>query len=227
MGFRTPEVLFFDAAGTLIELSHTVGCHYARVAASHGFISNSERFDMAFRDVWKEMPLRPPTTTARHDDDRPWWRTLVSNTFERIELIPTGEKFDRCFAELYEHFARPGVWRLFPEVEEVLPRLSKAYRLAVISNFDGRLRKILTDLKTSEYFERIVVSSEAGADKPHPEIFEAALQAMQVRPEHAMHIGDDPVLDWQAAKAAGIPVFELDRPQNSLRDLALYLSSTR
>jgi len=227
MEFRTPEVLFFDAAGTLIELSHSVGYHYATVAARHGFISNSERFDMAFRDAWKGMPLRPPTGMARQDDDRPWWRTLVSKTFERIELLPTGEKFDRCFAELYEHFARPGVWRLFPEVDEVLLRLSKAYRLSVISNFDGRLHKILTDLKTSGYFERIVVSSETGADKPHREIFDAALRAMQVRPEHAMHIGDDPVLDWQAAEAAGIPVFKLDRPQNSLRDLALCLSSTR
>ncbi len=219
----TPKVLFFDAAGTLIELSRSVGDHYSKVAASHGFFSSSERFDDAFRDVWKGMPLRPPSTTARHDDDRPWWRSLVSNTFERIDLIPDGEKFDHCFAEMYEHFARPGVWKLFPEAEEVLLRLSKAYRLAVISNFDGRLHRILADLNVSVLFEQIVVSSEVGADKPHSEIFEAALQRMRVSPEQAMHIGDDPSLDWEAAEAVGIPVFKLNRPQNSLVDLALSL----
>ncbi len=221
MRIFTPEVLFFDAAGTLIHLCGSVGYHYAKIAANHGFFASSERFDHAFREAWRGMPRRPPSRIARRDDDRPWWRTLVSNTFRQIELVPEGEKFDRCFAEMYEHFARPGVWKLFPEVEKVLLRLSNGYRLAVISNFDRRLYRILADLNVFGHFEQIFVSSEVGADKPHPEIFEAALQEMRVSPEQAMHIGDDPTLDWEAAGAVGIPVFKLDRPQNSLVNLKL------
>ncbi len=34
-----------------------------------------------------------------------------------------------------------------------------------------------------------------------------------------MHAGDDPERDWAAAKAAGLEVFRLERPQGSLRDL--------
>jgi FMN phosphatase YigB (HAD superfamily) len=34
-----------------------------------------------------------------------------------------------------------------------------------------------------------------------------------------LHVGDDPERDWKAAKAAGLSVFRLDRPKNSLRDL--------
>jgi FMN phosphatase YigB (HAD superfamily) len=34
-----------------------------------------------------------------------------------------------------------------------------------------------------------------------------------------LHVGDDPERDWKAAKAAGLLVFRLDRPRNSLRDL--------
>jgi FMN phosphatase YigB (HAD superfamily) len=38
-----------------------------------------------------------------------------------------------------------------------------------------------------------------------------------------MHVGDDPERDWQAAKAAGLTIFELRRPENSLRDLLPFL----
>jgi FMN phosphatase YigB (HAD superfamily) len=34
-----------------------------------------------------------------------------------------------------------------------------------------------------------------------------------------MHVGDDPVKDWEGAAAAGMRVLQLHRPQNSLRDL--------
>jgi putative hydrolase of the HAD superfamily len=146
-------------------------------------------------------------------------RDLVSATFDHLDLRPAGAQFDRCFEELYEHFARPGVWQLFPEVQEVLARLSQMYRLAIISNFDGRLRRILADLNVTQYFEQIIVSSEVGADKPHREIFDAALEAMDVSPELSVHVGDHPVLDWEAAESVGISAFKLKRPENSLSDL--------
>jgi hypothetical protein len=34
-----------------------------------------------------------------------------------------------------------------------------------------------------------------------------------------LHAGDDPERDWNAAAAAGLAVFRLERPKNSLRDL--------
>jgi hypothetical protein len=34
-----------------------------------------------------------------------------------------------------------------------------------------------------------------------------------------LEVGDDPERDWKAAKAAGLLVFRLNRPNNSLSDL--------
>uniref|UniRef100_A0A453QFQ0 Uncharacterized protein n=1 Tax=Aegilops tauschii subsp. strangulata TaxID=200361 RepID=A0A453QFQ0_AEGTS len=48
-------------------------------------------------------------------------------------------------------------------------------KLAVVSNFDTRLRKLLKDLNVSHLFDAIVVSSEVGYEKPAPEIFKIAL----------------------------------------------------
>ena len=100
-------------------------------------------------------------------------------------------------------------------MEQLHPR----FRLAVISNFDGRLRFILQHLGISKFFADIFISSEIGADKPDPEIFRRALKLIDLTPNEVLHVGDDPERDWEGASAAGLSVFRLDRPKNSLRDL--------
>jgi putative hydrolase of the HAD superfamily len=78
---------------------------------------------------------------------------------------------------------------------------------------------ILERLGISKFFSHVFVSSEIGADKPDPEIFRRALKFIDLKPDQVMHVGDDPTRDWQAASAAGLSIFQLDRPKNSLRDL--------
>ena len=43
------EVIFFDAAGTLIRLARPVGWHYAEVARRHGLNADQQRMESAFR----------------------------------------------------------------------------------------------------------------------------------------------------------------------------------
>ena len=106
---------------------------------------------------------------------------------------------------------------------DVLTQLDPQFQLAIVSNFDGRLRVILERLGISKYFGHIFVSSEIGADKPDPEIFRRALKFLNLRPENVLHVGDDPERDWHAAAAAGLSIFKLDRNKNSLRDLLALL----
>ena len=58
----------------------------------------------------------------------------------------------RFFEVAYSHFAEAGVWELYPEVREVLEALRPHFSLAVISNFDGRLRMILEQLGVAKVF---------------------------------------------------------------------------
>ena len=55
------KAIFFDAAGTLIRLTKSVGWHYALVARWQGLAFDSGALDHAFAQIWKEMPLRPAT----------------------------------------------------------------------------------------------------------------------------------------------------------------------
>ena len=213
------RAILFDAAGTLFYLTKTVGDHYAYVGREVGLELDAQNLESAFQAAWKQMPRRPAIDGPRKNDDKGWWRELVSHVFDQV--APSVNELDRdnFFEVAYEHFAEPGVWELYPEVLGVLEELAPRFRLAVISNFDGRLRLILQHLGISKFFSQVFISSELGADKPDPEIFRRALNLIDLNANEVLHVGDDPERDWKAAKAAGLLVFRLDRPRNSLRDL--------
>lgn len=213
------QIVFFDAAGTLFHLPKGVGYHYALVGNRLGLSLEAEALDRAFAKVWRAMPARPATGEPREDDDKGWWRELVDRVFEEVAPQVADLDRDNFFEVAYEHFAEAGVWELFPETYEVLEQLHGRVELGIISNFDGRLRMILEQLGISKFFRHVVISSEAGADKPDPLIFRRALQLAGCDAADAVHVGDDPAKDWKGAAAAGMRVLQLDRPKNSLRDL--------
>lgn len=213
------QTIFFDAAGTLFELTETVGWHYALVARRLGLPLEAAALDRAFARVWKTMPPRAATGRPRADDDQGWWRELVRQVLAEVAPALRERDADAFFEVAYAHFAEAGVWRLFPEVLEVLELLRPRFALAVISNFDGRLRLILEQLGLAPFFAPVVISSEVGADKPDALIYRRALELSGSAAAAALHVGDDPVRDWQGAAAAGLHVFQLARPGKSLRDL--------
>jgi len=219
------KAIFFDAVGTLFRLTNTVGDHYAYVGREVGLDLDAQNLERAFHAAWKQMPQRAAIDRPRENDDKGWWRGLVYLVLDQI--APSLSEFDRdnFFEIAYEHFAEAGVWELYPEVPGILEQLQPRFQLAVVSNFDGRLRLILQHLGISKFFPNVFVSSELGADKPDPEIYRRALRLMKLKPNEALHVGNDPKRDWEAASAAGLSIFQLERPRNSLRDLLTFLTS--
>lgn len=221
-----PQVIFFDAAGTLFHLPQGVGFHYREVLSRYGVEREETALEGAFRQVWQEMEPPARSSGPRADDDRGWWREVVERVLERCGVAP-GEVDRRLFFdELYAEFVRPAVWRLYPEVKEVLEALAGRFVLGVITNFDGRFRSIADELGLTRYFRHIIISSEAGADKPDPLIFHLALKMAGATAAEVLHVGDDPVCDWQGAERAGLSVFRLDRPRNDLRELLAFLATS-
>jgi putative hydrolase of the HAD superfamily len=214
-----PKAIFFDAVDTLFYLTKTVGHHYALVGREVGLNLDAKKLDAAFYSAWKRTPNRAAIDGPRENDDKDWWRELVDLIFNEVAPAIGALDRDNFFEIAYEHFAEAGVWELYPEVIDVLTQLRPRFQLAIVSNFDGRLRFILEHLGISRFFPHIFVSSEIGADKPDPEFFRRALKFVDLAPNQVMHVGDDTERDWQAAKAAGLSIFQLDREKNSLRDL--------
>jgi putative hydrolase of the HAD superfamily len=219
------KAIFFDAAGTLIYLPQSVGHHYAYVGARIGLRLDASALDRGFASCWKQTPARPAIDGPHEDDDKGWWRDLVNRVLDQVSPGLAELDRDAFFEGAYSHFAEPGVWDVYPEVSEVLATLHGRFDLAVISNFDGRLRMILEHLGVSKFFSHIFLSSEFGADKPDPEIFRRALALSGTQPNETLHVGDDPERDWKGASEAGLGIFQLERPRNSLRDLLPLVAS--
>jgi putative hydrolase of the HAD superfamily len=213
------NAIFFDAAGTLIRLTKSVGYNYALAGQQVGLVLDPTAMDRGFAEIWKEMPMRPSTGVPREDDDKGWWRDLVDRLLKRIKVRLDPLDADAFFEAAYAHFAEAGVWECYQEVQEVLEALHPRFELAVVSNFDGRLRMILEHLSIPHFFRHVFLSSELGADKPDPAIYQRALEISGRAPHEVLHVGDDPERDWAAARKAGLQVFELHRPHNSLRAL--------
>ena len=114
------------------------------------------------------------------------------------------------------------VWQLAIQVpkdldlfDDVLPALEllkgRGIILGVISNLRRDMDELCKRLGLDSYLDFCVTSSDAGAEKPHPPIFRAALERAHVDPGEAVHVGDQYQADVQGASAVGIVPVLLDR----------------
>ncbi|EIE20438.1 HAD-superfamily hydrolase [Coccomyxa subellipsoidea C-169] len=190
----TLRALLVDAAGTLISPSENVAELYLEYARNYG-CNLSERevlanFRRAFNTPWTRTLLK------YEGHGRPFWKFVVEQS--------TGCNDPELMEQLYLHYLQPSAWKLAPGALPALAAIrSSGIKLGVVSNFDTRLRPLLTAMGAAEVFDTMVISAEVGAEKPNPLIFEIACQQLGVEPEEAVHIGDDRRNDITGARSAG------------------------
>jgi len=190
----------FDVGGTLLQPWPSVGDVYAEVAARHGYKIPPAVLNQRFANAWREL--------GNFNHARAEWAALVDRIFSGL-CEPPSKTF---FPELYDRFGQPDAWKVFDDVAPALDELAaRGIILAVISNWDERLRPLLDKLGLSKYFQTIVVSCEVGFTKPSPVIFEHAAKRLGLAPEVMLHVGDSLEHDVKGAAAAGFQTRWLDR----------------
>jgi putative hydrolase of the HAD superfamily len=128
--------------------------------------------------------------------------------------------FEHCFDRLFDHFAGAGAWRCAPGAAAALGALrERGLRTGMVSNFDHRLRPLLSELGLAPLLEVVVLPADAGVAKPDAGIFAVALTRLGVRAEQAVYIGDDAEDDLDGAQSAGLRAIDV-RTLRDLRDLA-------
>jgi putative hydrolase of the HAD superfamily len=192
----------FDVGGTLLQVWPSVGHIYAEVATHNGVKPlSATALNRRFAAAWR--------AATRFNHSRCGWAQMVDATFRGLTERPPSQTF---FAELYDRFASPEAWRIFPDALPTLDTLTaRGLRLGVISNWDERLRPLLERLKLAGYFEIIVVSCEARASKPAREIFQHAVRQLALPAAAVLHVGDSLSMDVRGARAAGLSSLLLKR----------------
>lgn len=210
------RVVFFDAGGTLLRPAQPIGETYAAVARHYGQNWEPAELTESFKAAFKKRRPRPDHEVATNGDERTWWKLVVADTLDAVGR-PESFPFDHYFEELYAVYARPELWRVFPEVFPVLDVLrERGVKLAVLSNWDWRLPPLLDALELTPYFDKILISGHHGAEKPSPKLYAAALAAFDLQPHEALLVGDDPLNDYWTPKKLGWHALLVERPHQDL-----------
>ena len=134
--------------------------------------------------------------------------------YERIILDGAGVKVSLHLAAQVWYMAIqvPKDFALFDDVAPALQLLrNRGIVLGVISNLRQDMGALCKRLGLDSYLDFAVTSAEAGAEKPHAPVFEAALKRAGVRAEEALHVGDQYGADVLGARAVGMAAVLLDR----------------
>lgn len=207
------QAVLFDAAGTLIRLRDPVGETYVRFARPYGVALPASRVEEAFARVMAQArpdprPGEPLAQAAARE--RTWWSARVRETFRAADAEARFADFDAFFASLFEHYATAAAWALAPGSEEALDELARrGLRLAVVSNFDQRLRRLLRELGIHERFETVTLPADAGAAKPDRTIFEVCLKRLGLPAHRAVYVGDRAEQDVRAAAGVGLHALDV------------------
>ncbi len=95
----------------------------------------------------------------------------------------------------------------YPDALPALAQLKESYTLASVTNGNADVDR--TPLRGHLHFT--LTAAGEGAAKPAPDMFLRALAHAGVEPHQALHVGDDPELDVEAARRVGMGTVWVNR----------------
>jgi putative hydrolase of the HAD superfamily len=194
-----------DCFGTLVALEPPAPALRAALRALAGVEVEEEAARLAFRAevaYYVEHHLEGsdgPSLDALRDD----CAEIIRNHLG-IPGLEHGPVKDAMLAALRFH--------PFPDAEPAL-RSWRAHglRTVVASNWDASLAEVLGRVGLLSLVDGVVSSAQVGHAKPHPALFERALEVAGARPEQALYVGDSTPHDLEGATAAGVRAVLLTR----------------
>jgi len=206
------RAVFFDVDFTLIYPGPTFrGEGYEAFCARYGIAVDRSQFARA---VAAAGPLLDGPDEAVYDAE-----IFVAYTRHIIEQMGgEGPMVDACAREIYAEWASCQHFELYDEVPRVLRELAaRGVRVGLISNSHRCLASFQSHFDLQGLIAGAVSSSDHGFMKPHPSIFAAAMQLVDVRPADAMMVGDNVRQDVEGALRAGMRAALLNRGETDRR----------
>jgi putative hydrolase of the HAD superfamily len=195
-----PTALFFDVGNTLLFPNRKLmlrALHDRQIFPSEELLQQVERQSKNEFDSLLEN---------NSSVDHGFWHIYYSHLLEKLQLSD-----NRVCTDLVSRTRVSANWcEIKPSTREILERLGRNYRLAVISNADGKIADVLARCGIADLFETITDSGIIGREKPHPAIFESAVRSLNVHPGESLYIGDVYSVDYLGATRIGMQAILFD-----------------
>lgn len=139
------------------------------------------------------------------------YAVLNQKIFEELFALEGKQIYEGAMA-MWKDLERKIPHELYADSEPVLKALSsRGFALGLISNAPAETAVVVQNLGLGRYLTNVVISGDVGYTKPHPKIFEIALERAGVAPEEAVHVGDLYEADVVGAAYAGMRGVLIDR----------------
>lgn len=200
-----PKALVFDAYGTLFDV-----------------FSMQQRLEDYFGDhaaqinpVWRQKQLEYTWLRSLMDRYVPFSRVTADALHFACSSV--GVELKKAVQQaLMKHYFTLSA---FPEVPEVLARLSETYQLAILSNADRKmLEGAARNNGLAEYLKAIFSVDDVGLYKPRPEVYQMAAEGLGLAKDEIAFISSN-TWDVAGAKSFGLRVIWLKRGEGNIERL--------
>jgi putative hydrolase of the HAD superfamily len=205
-GLTSLRAVLFDVDFTLCRPGPELSAEsYARIAERHGVTLDVSRYEEAREAAALNLKRHPELL---HDD------TIWHRFTEEIFLGMGGPEdiASECATEIEQGWEVSENFELFEDALPVLDELRAAQlRIGLVSNGIRDLSEFVAHHRLD--VDAVVDSRTHGRVKPHPTIFQAALDRLGVGAADAVMVGDSLEEDVEGARALGMRAILIDREE--------------
>lgn len=193
--FENIEALFFDFGGTLDSDGIAWKERFFSIYQKNGLNIQQHVFDRAFYDADDSLTLEDPENFS--------YEEIVHEQVRRV-LENLGMNDIKLKEKVAGVFYQSSIEKINKNIP-VLMRLKERFKLGIISNNYGNLKRISADSGLIELMDIVVDSNRVGFEKPDIRIFQFALNGIGVSARNSIMVGDSLKRDMLGAKNAGMP----------------------
>lgn len=192
--------VFFDLDHTLWDFDRNSALAFSRLFRTHeieieltDFIAVYEPINFAYWKLYREDRVSKQELR----------RGRFKDAFEPFGIYFTLEQLDEMAVTYIDELPKDN--HLLNGAWEILEYLHPKYQLHIITNGFAEVQALkLQNSRIAHFFNTVTSSEEVGLKKPHPVIFETALNKASVPPERSIMIGDTFEADILGAEQVGM-----------------------
>ena len=175
--------------------------------------------DLLVKKIADKIAKASFVDTIKPNEDKVYARRMEKSEYAKeaeasyqqvVDLIDRYQRIDAAIVEekalAVAKYCYDSARQCVEEARPTIEALYAKYPLVLVSNFYGNVESVLADFNLRHYFKEIVESAVVGVRKPDPRIFALGVEALNLKPEEVIVIGDSYKKDIVPAETIGCKV---------------------